>query len=429
MSDENINNEKEVDTNMSEIVKKDENTTPDAPPSDIVEIRCPLCPKFAKITINHIQNEIISECPDNHFMKLDYESFFEKSTDHPLSATKCSICHSNEQAEHYCLECNKYFCKECLEKHNKNELIIKSSNIHSNILQGTNLIDNQNKITSNITINSTALNCDKHHVISILEQDNNCAFHSGEKFVALCIKCNKSFCIKCIGEIKKGVKGEAKIVFCEKNGINHTVKKIKDVMGPDRLKKIKHELDNEIKVINFIEIQSNMIIEQIMNKINNLKQIHQLKNQLFNLFLRNRENTSLIKTMYELSNGFKLKTEQFNDHEKFFANLEIINKNEEVKLDEKKIINKEEENKDDKNELKKKEEEKKLKHLEEKKKKILEAKMKKEEAKMKKEEIRKKKEEEKRKREEDKKAKKEGENSKQNDNNIEKKELNLEEKK
>ena len=117
---ENQKNEKEESIqNLGEIKNAEDFSSPEGPSSEVPEIRCPLCPKFAKIRINHIKNEIVSECPDNHYMKLDFLSFIEKSTDHPINSTKCSICNSTGKTNDYCLECNKYFCITCLEKHNK----------------------------------------------------------------------------------------------------------------------------------------------------------------------------------------------------------------------------------------------------------------------------------------------------------------------
>jgi len=342
-----------------------------SPPSDFQEIRCPLCPKFAKITINPIKSEIISECPDNHYMKLDYLSFIEKSTDHPINSTKCSICNSIGKTSNYCLECNKYLCTECLEKHNKNDLPFNNGAIHSNILLRNNTLENntnndnstpsgnnQNSSFPNhlstlnfINTNNSVINTEQHHVININQQDNHCAIHNNEKFVAFCLKCNKSFCQKCLEEFKKGIKNNLNALSCGKFGnISHNIKKMKDIVGEKKLNKIKQCLDKEVEIINYIENQSNIIIEQILEKINNLREIHLLKKQLYNLYLLNQENASLVKTINELGNGFTLHTSQFNTSEKLLNNLEIINiplpekkediKNEDKKIEDKKIEDK-----------------------------------------------------------------------------------------
>ena len=392
-----------------------------SPPSELQEIRCPLCPKFAKITINQIKNEIISECPDNHFMKLDFLSFIEKSTDHPINSTKCSICNSIGKTNHYCLECNKYLCENCLEKHNKNDLPFNNGGMHSNILLRNNTLESNtntgNTISTPLGINNSSfpnhlsnlnlinnnnnssINTVQHHIININEQDNHCAIHNNEKFVALCLKCNKSFCQKCLEEIKKGTKNNLNVLSCGKFGnINHNIKKMKDIVGEKRLNKIKQCLDKENEIINYIENQSNIIIEQILEKINNLREIHLLKKQLYNLYLLNQENASLVNTMTELGNGFNLQTSQFNTNEKLLNNLEIINIQLPQKIEDNKndnnIINnnkeeaKKEEGKKEQNAIDKKNELKKLK--EEKKKEIQRMKEeKKKEIKQKKEEMKK----------------------------------------
>ena len=346
MAEKPKNDEKKEDaqTDFSEIKQTEDFSSPEGPSSDIQEIRCPLCPKFAKISINNIKNEIISECPDNHYMKLDFMSFIEKSTDHPIVCTRCSICNSTGKTNKYCLECNKYFCDECMEKHDKNDLPHNNGGVYSNILLRNNTLENNNQNASSVdnnlntsfpqhlttlnlaNNNMSTVNTVQHHVININEQDNKCAIHSGEKFMAFCLKCNKSFCQKCLAEIKKAVKTNLNALSCGKFGnMNHSIKKMKDIVGEQKLKKIRQYLDKEVEVINYIENQSNIIIEQILEKINNLREIHLLKEQLYKLYLMNQENAFLLKTVNELGSGNKLQASLYNTSEKLLHNLEIIN--------------------------------------------------------------------------------------------------------
>lgn len=335
----------ETQAEFSEIKKTEDFSSPEGPSSDIPEIRCPLCPKFAKISINHIKNEIISECPDNHYMKLDFLSFIEKSTDHPIVCTKCSICNSTGKTNNYCLECNKYFCVQCMEKHNKNELPFNNGGVYSNILLRNNSLENNgnSKATPSDNLNSSfpnhlstlnsannnnsvMNNTVQHHVIDINEYDNKCAIHQNQKYVSFCAKCNKSFCQKCLDELSKGLKNNLSVISCGKYGdVHHSLKKIKDIVGEKKLKKIKQSLDKEVEVLNYIENQSNIIIEQILEKINNLREIHLLKEQLYNLYLLNQENSSLVKTIDNMVNSFTLQPAQFNTNEKLLNNLQIIN--------------------------------------------------------------------------------------------------------
>lgn len=392
----NVNNE-DAETDLSYLKPGEDYNSPEGP-SDLYEIRCPLCPKFAKITINNLKNEIISECPDNHYMKLDYASFLAKSTDHPLSTTKCSLCNSSSQTEKFCVECNKYLCNECLEKHKNNSLPSTQGGIHSNIsLKNNNVQNNSNAPSENndasassvpkhlstlnkVNNNNSTINTEQHHVIDIKEHETHCALHNREKYSSFCLKCNKSFCEKCLEEIKNKSNTNFSAISCVKLGnFGHSIKKMKDMVGQEKLKKIKQDLDHELEVLNYIENQSNLVIEEILEKINNLKEIHSLKGDLYNLYLQNQESASLVKTMDSLeTSGFKLQDDQFNTVEKLLKNLDIIN----IKLpnlDAKKA-------KVDKNEIKKMKEEKRKEIL-----KLKEAK--KEELKKKKEEILKMKEE------------------------------------
>ena len=344
----NEENEKkdEEKIEISDIQPGKDFSSPEGPTPECSEFRCPICPKFAKITLNILKNEIISECPDNHYMKLDLASFLQKSTDHPLNSTKCSICNSTEKTENYCLECNKYLCLKCLEKHNKNNLPGSNGGMLSNILSRNNTLENKdnsslssdsNNTTNNfypkhLTIlnlsnNSSSINTIQHHVIEIREQDNHCALHNKEKFTSLCLKCNKSFCDKCLDEIKKGTSNNLSVISCLKLGnFNHNIKKMKQILEDDNLTKIKENLDEELEVINYIENQSNLIIEQLLEKINNLKEMHLFKKELYNLYLKNQENASLVNTMKNFESATsKFQKEQFNTLEKLLQNFEIIN--------------------------------------------------------------------------------------------------------
>ena len=344
----NEENEKkdEEKIEISDIQPGKDFSSPEGPTPECSEFRCPICPKFAKITLNILKNEIISECPDNHYMKLDLASFLQKSTDHPLNSTKCSICNSTEKTENYCLECNKYLCIKCLEKHNTNHLPGSNGGMLSNILSRNNTLENKdnsclssdsNNTTNNfypkhLTIlnlsnNSSSINTIQHHVIEIREQDNHCALHNKEKFTSLCLKCNKSFCDKCLDEIKKGTSNNLSVISCLKLGnFNHNIKKMKQILEDDNLTKIKENLDEELEVINYIENQSNLIIEQLLEKINNLKEMHLFKKELYNLYLKNQENASLVNTMKNFESATsKFQKEQFNTLEKLLQNFEIIN--------------------------------------------------------------------------------------------------------
>ena len=385
----NEENEKkdEVKIEISDIKPGKDYSSPEGPTPECSEFRCPICPKFAKITLNVLKNEVISECPDNHYMKLDLASFLQKSTDHPINSTKCSICNSSEKTDNYCLECNKYLCVKCLEKHNTNNLPGSNGGMLSNILSRNNTLENNdtsnlssesnNTISNfypkhltilNLSNNSSSINTIQHHVIEIREQDNHCALHNKEKFTSLCLKCNKSFCDKCIDEIKKGSSNNLSVISCLKLGnFNHNIKNMKQILEDDKLTKIKENLDNELEVINYIENQSNLIIEQLLEKVNNLKEMHLFKKELYNLYLKNKENASLVNTMKNFESATtKFQKEQFNTLEKLLQNFDIINvklpsneKNKEKKVGKSKIkIEKKKEDLKEKDKKKKKEEEK-----------------------------------------------------------------------
>ena len=208
--------DEDVEKEFSYLKPGEDYNSPEGP-SELSEIRCPLCPKYAKITINHLKNEIISECPDNHYMKLDYASFIAKSTDHPIFTTKCSLCNSSSQSEKFCVECNKYLCHECLEKHKNNNLGDIHSNIRNNSNQSSTPYSSKNNDIINSSVpkhlstlnksnnNNSNINTEQHHVIDIGEHETHCALHNREKYSSFCLKCNKSFCEKCLEEINLSI--------------------------------------------------------------------------------------------------------------------------------------------------------------------------------------------------------------------------------
>ena len=312
---------------------------------DIKEIRCPLCPKFAKISVNNLKNEVISECPDNHYMKLDLLSFQKKSSDHPIENIKCSRC-IYKQAQIYCLECNKYFCKDCIIIHNGNDLSI-GNEIFSDIQLKKDLPNNynmnNNSSNDNIELNNLFKkyisqfkspknnnNCNiiksPHHLIQVKDKDNYCPLHIGEKYNSLCLKCNKSFCKKCLEEINLNSSNNEIHLFCDKIGNNnHTIKKYNDIINNEKLKEIEHNLEIEEEINNYIENNSNLVIQQILEKIENLRKLHIFKEQLYNLYLKNQENVYLAMTINQLENSSNLQIEQFNSNEKILKYLEILN--------------------------------------------------------------------------------------------------------
>ena len=316
--------------------------------TDIKEIRCPLCPKFAKIEVNNLKNEVISVCPDNHYMKLDILSFQKKSTDHPIEITKCSKCLPYQKAQIYCLECNKYFCKDCIIIHNQNYLCI-GNNLYSNIQLKKDLPNkdniNNNSINENIELNNS---CQKnmslfnkpknnnsniikspHHIIQIKEKDNYCALHLGEKFNSLCLQCNKSFCEKCLEEIKQNYSNNTILLSCVKIGnFNHAIKKFNDILNNEKINEIGQNLEKEDEINDYIEENSNMVIRQILEKIENLRKLHIFKEQLYNLYLKNQENAYLSMTINQLENSFNLQIEQFNSNLKILKYLGVVNSKE-----------------------------------------------------------------------------------------------------
>ena len=348
--DDDLENEKNLEESgkyFSNLELNKDSDTQECPLPNLSEIRCPLCPKFAKITIGHLKNEIISECPDKHLMKLDVLSFKQKSTDHPLSTTKCSICNSFGKTKNYCLECNKYFCNECVNKHNKDYKPFNYEGIYSNFLSQNNPLNNNiinnSKTFLNNNINNTfnhyitpmnlsnnnisSVNKIHHHVINIKDQDNFCAIHCEEKFTSICLKCNKNFCQKCLEEIKNKTINNLNYISCEKIGkFNHNIKNFNELLGEDKKINIKQKLKQEEETYNYIENSTNIIIQQILGKINNLRNIHMLKEKIYNLYLKNKENASLVRTMTDLENDFKLNFDQFDNAEKILNNLQIINK-------------------------------------------------------------------------------------------------------
>ena len=104
------------------------------------EIACPVCKKITLLPSNGIQGlqhdfriqqirDILSSnlasrpaSPPTSPVRVEEEQ--------PSTSKLCDMCKSSQQrsnAEHHCVQCCMYFCKQCLEKHGRNTLFVTHS--------------------------------------------------------------------------------------------------------------------------------------------------------------------------------------------------------------------------------------------------------------------------------------------------------------
>ena len=176
--------------------------------------KCPLSPQL--LSVNKISGKIKINCLNHGEQEIHISKAIQELTKNNNFNAICNICQKKNNnldlSLKYCLECNKIFCKNCLNKHEKHE---------------------------------------KNNTMLIIGDVNcKCNLHS-EDFCCFCYQCNKSICHICIANKehlfhKKDFLNEIiskdinqKYIF----SINKIFKKEKE-----RLLKKVEELDNLIRL-------------------------------------------------------------------------------------------------------------------------------------------------------------------------------------
>lgn len=120
------------------------------------EIACPVCKKITMLPANGIQGlqhdfriqqirDILASRPDSRptsplpsTSSLEDEKMTVTGAENQSICRYCDMCRSKQQnlisADHHCVQCCIHFCKQCVDKHNRNTLFTSHSvvNIHSN---------------------------------------------------------------------------------------------------------------------------------------------------------------------------------------------------------------------------------------------------------------------------------------------------------
>ena len=158
------------------------------------------------------------DCILGHKNELNLNEFMEKSFLNSLGKVKCSECgivREHKKKYKLCDECEKIFCKECLNEH-------KSK-------------------------------FENHHFLSIKKMDTICCIHQN-KFTNFCKDCNKNICDECIDLHE-----------------NHQIIKLIEInFTQEKINLIKENLQKEIDNIKEITNIFNEKIENLQDKFENL---------------------------------------------------------------------------------------------------------------------------------------------------------------
>ena len=218
--------------------------------NNLKEIICPECGEICKIRFDDYKI-ILYECKSNHKVKnIEFENFIE-SQNIGKSKISCNNCDKIKETIKYdefynCLECNKYLCIFCKEKHNKEHKIIKYE--------------------------------DKNYI---------CNIHN-KRYISYCNKCNKDICLKCENEhINENSLIYYKDLIPDINDTNKEEIKLKIEIFYNIIKDIIEKLN---KIINKIKIYYNIYFNIIDNYdmkninyqiLNNINEIINYNNKIY----------------------------------------------------------------------------------------------------------------------------------------------------
>ena len=227
---------------------------------------CENCYNIPEITILN-KNKVKLKCPKCIDIKIKDFSYFDKfrkniERESWSDMPKCNFnknIHEESISSEYCLQCEKYLCKECKVN-------------HQNCLGDKNHIFIKQKI-------SCQYYCNKNG-------------HEDIKFNRFCKLCNDYLCFEC--------------KCCHKNSF------FTDFENNLRLNEIKDKIKKSQKIIEDEEKKLNVFVEELENKIKNLKNMFKDYKErnlkiicLYNLLINNYEHFNNIRN-YNLYNNIAI---------------------------------------------------------------------------------------------------------------------------
>jgi len=237
-------------------------------PDDIP--RCVDCNLICSLQLNYKKGiPIINyECENNHKGNITLNDYMMKYNKFAISKEKCGLCGKNQKEIKgdffYCAKCKKFLCYPCLGNH-KNE--------------------------------------NKHVIMNYQKFDSLCKIHSN-LYCFYCIECKMNLCAYCLIGHK-----------------NHNVINLSEFNFSQESKK---NLEEEIKNIQNIINNLDIIKQKIITEINNIKQLSELEIKFIKILLysyeyeenQNNLNYNVIQNLKNFENKFK--SNKINIYEKVY---------------------------------------------------------------------------------------------------------------
>ena len=248
--------------------------------------RCPDCNLISSLKLFYKKNKPIIHyyCDNNHKGDIPLEEYIQKYNAHSLLKEKCKECNKNQNEIKgdylYCCKCDKFLCYLCALNHPNNE---------------------------------------EHNTINFKRYDSFCKSHFNF-FSFYCLKCNKNICIYCNNQHK-----------------SHEIINLSEFNIPEESK---NKLETIIKNIEKKILDLDVIKEEIISEINNLKKSNELEMKFFKILINtfhyeeSQKNINYyiiqnIKNFEEIfiSDKIKLYEKVFKEGTKYISFLQNIRKN------------------------------------------------------------------------------------------------------
>ena len=193
--------------------------------------RCPECNLISSLKLYYKEGKPIINyyCENFHRGAISLQDYLNEYNNHSLLKQKCQECYKNQKEVQtdffYCYKCNKFICHSCILNHPTKE---------------------------------------KHNVINIERFDSFCKIHCNS-FYSYCIKCKKNICVYCYPEHESH-----ELINLSKYNYN---------------KETKNELEEEIEFIEKKIKDLDILKEEIISEIDQLKRSNELEIKLYKLLI------------------------------------------------------------------------------------------------------------------------------------------------
>ena len=190
-------------------------------------LRCPDCNLISYLKLFYKKGIPIIHyyCDNNHKGDISLEEYIQKYNKHSLLKEKCNECNKNQNEIKgdylYCCKCNKFLCNLCVINHPNNE---------------------------------------EHNTINFKRYDSLCKSHFNF-FSFYCLACKKNICIYCFNQHK-----------------SHEIINLSEfnISKESKIKTIIKDIEKNI-------LDLDVLKEEIIYKINNLKKSKELEMKFFKL--------------------------------------------------------------------------------------------------------------------------------------------------